>query len=89
MQLGDTKVAARTLIAAEEAGEGQRLLTWTRDWPLVGAEGPEDWRAAAALLDPAAMPAAGPLARGAALAEESAAARAAIEALLQALPPAR
>lgn len=89
VQLGDAKAAARALTEAGEAGEGRRLLTWTQDWPLVGTEGPEDWRAAAALLDPAEAPAAGPIARGTALAEESAAARATIEALLQALPPAR
>lgn len=88
LQLGDEWAAAQALMDAGAVDEAQRILTWTQDWPLVGAEGPKDWRGAAALLDPPAeAPAAGPLARGAALADESAAARATIEALLLSTPP--
>lgn len=90
LQLGDARAAAEVLIEAGATDEGQRVLSWTQDWPLVGAEGAEDWRGAAALVEqPADAPAAGPIARGTALAEESAAARAKIEALLQSLPPAK
>lgn len=90
LQLGDAHAAAEVLMEAGATDEGQRVLNWTQDWSLVGAEGAEDWSGAAALVDPPAdAPAAGPIARGTALAEESAAARAKIEALLQTLPPAK
>ncbi len=87
LQLGDAQAAARVLTEAGATDEAQRVLIWTQDWPLIGAEGAQDWREAAALLTPPGeAPAAGPIARGTALAEESAAARAAIEALLLSLP---
>ncbi len=90
LQLGDAEAAARLLLQAGATVDGQRTLAWTQDWPLIGAEGPQAWRAAAgrATPDPAA-PAAGPIARGAALADESAGARAVIEGLLLAVPAPR
>lgn len=87
LQLGDAQAAALVLTEAGATDEGQRVLNWTQDWPLIGAEGAEDWRGAAALLaPPGEAPAAGPITRGTALAEESAAARVTIEALLLSVP---
>ncbi|GAB1361182.1 hypothetical protein MASR1M32_04180 [Rhodobacter sp.] len=90
LQLGDAEAAARLLLQAGATVDGQRTLAWTQDWPLIGAEGPQAWRAAAGRTtpDPAAA-AAGPIARGAALADESAGARAVIEGLLLAVPAPR
>jgi len=86
VQLGETRAAADAMLLAGEVSAAQRALIWTQDWALIGAEGPENWRDAARLATlPADTPAAGPIARGAALAEESAAARAVIEDLLGSL----
>ncbi len=60
-----------------------------RDWPQLAAGGPDPWREAAARVAPLPEPApegsgAGPLARGRALIDDSAAARKAVAALLAA-----
>lgn len=82
LQIGDAEAAATALIAAGEEQAGQRALTWTQDWPLIAAEGPENWRAAATALEQTEPALGGPIARGSALAEDSAAAREVIETLL-------
>jgi hypothetical protein len=85
--LGDNRTAAEAYAGAGEAEAGMRTLTWTQDWPLVAEGGPDAWKAAAALLaDPVAPEAPGPIGRGSALVEESAAARAVIEGLLGGVP---
>lgn len=78
---------ARLSPLSEEAngdeGARHRAMWLRRDWAAVAADGPEPWRTAAALREaPAASPTEGPLATGRALVEESARARAAIDALL-------
>lgn len=82
LQIGDAKAAAQALFAAGEVEAGQRALTWTQDWPLISAEGPEIWRAAATLIGQGDPATAGPITRGTALVEDSAAARETIETLL-------
>ncbi|MDQ2065288.1 hypothetical protein Q9295_02785 [Xinfangfangia sp. CPCC 101601] len=82
-QLGDIEKARQFSLAAGQIETGQRLLTWTQDWPLVEAEGPSNWQGAAALAPPLADPPGGSISRGQAQAEESAAARAVIDNLLQ------
>ena len=85
--LGDNRTAADAYAGAGEAEAEQRALTWTQDWPLVAEGGPDAWKAAAALLaDPVPPEAPGPIGRGTALVEESAAARAVIEGLLGGVP---
>jgi hypothetical protein len=97
LQLGDAAAAAEALDRAGDAAGRDRALTWTQDWPLLAETGADPWKSAAALTvaaaeaagsaeDPALPPgqagATGPLARSTALVAESAAARAAVEALL-------
>jgi hypothetical protein len=73
-----------------DAAQRQRARRLARDWRAVAADGPEVWRLAAArAAAPAAEAGAGPLARGRALVEDSAAARAALAALLAATPEPR
>ncbi|MFC3085883.1 hypothetical protein [Tabrizicola soli] len=87
VQLGDFAPARALLMAAGEAEEAARLRTWTRDWPGLSAEGDAPWKAAATLVvapDPEAE--GGLLARGTRLAEEGTRARAAVAALLAAVP---
>ena len=87
LQLGDAEAAARLMISAGETEEGKRTLTWTQDWTLILSEGPDDWRAPAGLLTPPDLPpAAGPIAHGTQLADESEAAREMIGDLLLAVP---
>ncbi len=63
----------------------QRALWLVRDWSGLAGNGPEVWRAAAAAVTPPDPdPAAGPLASGQALVADSAAARGAVTALLEA-----
>jgi hypothetical protein len=97
LQMGDAAAAAEALDRAGDAAGRDRALTWTQDWPLLAETGAHPWKSAAALTDAAAeaagpaedaalapgpADATGPLARSAALVAESAAARAAVEALL-------
>ncbi len=90
LQLGDAGSAARLLMQAGATEDGQRVLAWTQDWPLIGVEGPEEWRSAAGVAAPAPVAAAaGPISSGTALVEESATARMVIEDLLLAVPAPR
>lgn len=96
LQLGDAAAAAEALHRAGDAAAGDRALSWTEDWAKLAESGADPWKSAAALADagtagdaaqdPAAPPdpvaAPGPLARGNALVADSAAARAAVDALL-------
>ncbi len=72
--------------AHEEAGqpdEAARLAIWNAEWTRLQAEGPDPWAKAAAFARlPVPPQDAGPLARGAALLQDSAAARTAISTLL-------
>ncbi|MFZ1340825.1 MAG: hypothetical protein WAS26_17435 [Paracoccaceae bacterium] len=88
VQLGDLQTAAEALVRAGDEAGGQRTVTWTRNWSLVATEGPETWREAADLVaGDRDEPPPGPIARGTALVEESAEARARIEGLLGTLAP--
>jgi hypothetical protein len=85
LQLGDMKTAAETLSAGGDAAGGQRTAVWTQDWTYIKETGPDAWQEAVELLEPPAAenaPPDGSIAEGTALADESAAARAALEALL-------
>ncbi len=76
-------------VAYEAAGlpdEAARLLPWEADWPRVQNEGTETWAVAAGVATMPPREETGPLARGTALVEESAAARAALDALLSTVP---
>lgn len=85
--LGAYEPARKALLASGEADRAARLLAWERDWAGLSAEGEEPWRAAADLLvSPPLKPEAGLLAAGNRLAEDGASARAAIAALLAAVP---
>ncbi len=89
LQLGRLEPAEAALRAAGDPEEAARLLAWQADWGGVEQAGPDTWAAAAAratLPRPDAAGPAGPLGRGAALVEESAAAREALSALLEAVP---
>lgn len=52
LQLGDPAAAAEAYGRAGDAEARDRAIVWTRDWPILAAEGPETWASAAALLDP-------------------------------------
>lgn len=81
-QLGDFAQAQRAYAAAGMTAEAERLVPWTGNFAEVTAIGSAPWSEAAQVTLPTAADAGGPLARGSALVEKSAAARAAIEALL-------
>lgn len=94
LQLGDAAAAAEALEKAGDTAGRDRALTWTQDWPKLAQAGADPWKSAAALTDAALAPgqapdtapaqadATTPLARGNALVADSAAARAAVDALL-------
>lgn len=63
----------------------QDAVITARDWASIAADGPPDWQAAAQSLS-SAPPDGGPLTRGRATAEASAETRAALDALLSAVP---
>jgi hypothetical protein len=89
LQLGRLEPAEAALRAAGDPEEAARLLAWQADWAGVEQAGPDAWATAAAratLPPPDAAGPAGPLGRGAALVEESAAAREALSALLATVP---
>ncbi|MFZ1470060.1 MAG: hypothetical protein WAT09_13950 [Paracoccaceae bacterium] len=82
-QLGDLRTSAEALLQGGDETAAQRTITWTQDWPVVAQAGPTTWRPAAELLSlDTKVDAAGPIARGTALVDESVTARATIEALL-------
>lgn len=91
LQLGDVLAASDALVRAGDQTGGERTIVWSRDWSLIKDNGPDAWKAAAGLVGGSSeVPAEGPIARGAALIEESAAARATLDALLGSVtqPPA-
>lgn len=74
--------AAATILSDIDAAEAARARLRSRQWDDIAPEAPEGWQAVAARLQP--VTAEGTLGQGRAVAEESAATRADIEALLQA-----
>jgi hypothetical protein len=86
-QLGAYGAAREALVSAGNAEEGTRLASWDKDWSLVQAEGSPVWAEASSKVQPTRAEATGPLAAGQAALEDSAAARAAITALLAAVQP--
>jgi tetratricopeptide (TPR) repeat protein len=86
VQLGQIEPARQAFEAAGLPDEAARLLPWKADWPQVQAEGTGPWVGAAGVATVPAREETGPLARGNALVEESGAARAALDALLSAVP---
>ena len=85
VQLGALAEARTAYLAAGLPDEAQRLTTWEGDWQRLKAEDAPLWSAAAAVVTPNPLQDAGPLARGAALLEDAAAARLAVDALLKGL----
>ena len=87
VQLGQLEEARAAFLAAGLAEEADRVSIWQGDWDTPSERPDGAWRDASARLVPEPPdPAAGPLARGLALIDDSAAARAAIEALLSEVP---
>jgi hypothetical protein len=86
-QLGAYAAAREALVSAGNAEEGTRLASWGSDWSLVQVEGSPVWAEASLRVQPPPTEAKGPLAAGQAALTDSAAARAAIAALLDAVPP--
>jgi tetratricopeptide (TPR) repeat protein len=82
VQLGRLQSAREAYEAAGLPEEAARLIPWLADWPQVQNAGAAPWSVAAAVATGPSPVEAGPLARGTALVEESATARAALEALL-------
>jgi len=85
VQLGALGEARTAFLAAGLPDEAQRLTTWEGDWQKLRAEDAPLWSAAAAVLTPDLPQDVGPLARGAALLEDAATARVAMNALLSGL----
>lgn len=87
VQLGALAEARTAYLAAGLPEEALRLTTWEGDWQRLQAEGTPLWSAAAAAVTPNLPQDGGPLARGAALLEDAASARIAVNALLSGLAP--
>jgi len=85
VQLGALGEARTAFLAAGLPDEAQRLTTWEGDWQELQAEDAPLWSAAAAVLTPDLPQDVGPLARGAALLEDAATVRVAMNALLSGL----
>jgi hypothetical protein len=84
-----TGALAAAQVAASAAGqdaEAARLAAWRADWTALAKGEPSAWTDAAARVLPEAPVDDGPLGRGAALLETSAAVRAAVSALLAEVP---
>jgi hypothetical protein len=86
VQLGRIEPARLAYEAAGLPEEAARLLPWEADWTRLQDEGSALWSVAASVATVPPRDETGPLARGAALVEESAAARAALDALLSTVP---
>lgn len=86
VRLGKFDPAAESWRAAGEEAQAARLAVWRRDWSGLAKAGAAPWKDAAGLAVSAASADGGLLARGAALVDESAAARQTIAALLAAVP---
>lgn len=82
LRLGRIAEARAAYQAAGLPDEALRLATWEGAWSDLQASGSPLWTDAIAEIDPASDPASGPLARGAAILDASATARASLEALL-------
>lgn len=80
---GDLTAAREALAATGQSDAASRTSLWQEDWSSLYPTTPEVWQSAAELTQPIEPDAdAGPLGRGTQAVESSAAARAAIEALL-------
>lgn len=87
VQMGDLPAAAAALSAAGKTEEAARLALWEGDWSSPVPEAAAPWRDAATHVPPTAQAdGSGLLARGGAVAAQSENARAAVEALLGAVP---
>ncbi len=86
VQLGRIQPARQAYEAAGLPEQAARLVPWEADWPKLEVEGEGPWAVAAGVVTPPSRDEAGPLARGAALVEESAAVREALDALLSSIP---
>ena len=82
VQLGSFPAARQAYDAAGMPDESLRLLAWEKDWRGLQADGPLAWAEAVDTVAQGVQSGEGPLARGAALLEDSAKARAAVDALL-------
>ncbi len=85
VQLGALADARIAYLAAGLPAEAQRLTIWEGNWQGMQADDAPLWSAAAAAVTPDPVLDDGPLARGAALLEDAAAARGAVNALLTGL----
>lgn len=83
-RLGNPAAAATILADVDQAAAAAARLR-ARQWDRIGPDAPAPWQSVAGRLAPLS-PEGGPLARGRRLAEESAATRAEVEALLSGLP---
>lgn len=82
VQVGALVRARQAYKAAGMTDQAERLLAWERNWAGLQAGESEIWSDAAAAALPFRPAEAGPLARGAALVDDSAATRGAVETLL-------
>jgi hypothetical protein len=85
VQLGRLGAAREAFEAAGLPEDAARLLAWERDWAAIDAQGANPWAGAASAAEPPPVSEGGPLSRGTALVDESAATRAKLEALLAAV----
>jgi hypothetical protein len=85
-QLGALDAARQAMDDAGKVDEAARLATWEADWAGLQAGGSDPWSVAAAFATVPKPLALGPLARGEELLADSAAARAAVSALLADIP---
>lgn len=85
VQLGRIQPARQAYEAAGLPEQAARLMPWEADWPTLEGEGAGPWAVAVGIVTTPSLGETGPLARGAALVEESAAARAALDALLSSI----
>jgi hypothetical protein len=91
MQLGMPDTAAAAWDAAGDPDSAAAVRTWAGDWATLAKDGPETWQSAARILSaertsPIGVDQDGALQRGAALADDSAADRQALEGLLRSVP---
>lgn len=86
VQLGRLQPARQAYEAAGLPEQAARLMPWEADWSGLEDGGAGPWAAAAGIATVPIRDETGPLARGAALVEESAAARAALDTLLSSIP---
>jgi hypothetical protein len=85
VRLGALAAAQSAMVAIGKPEEAARLAAWEADWSGLLATGDETWAAAAGLAAAPKVVEGGPLARGSAALESSAATREAISGLLSAI----